>query len=218
LKTNRPRKLPGHPALATLLEGWWREGFELTYARRPSSADWMVPLRSGSTRPQTKSSAYKAFRAACKALGIENRSLYSTRHTMITWARRGGAGPDVLEKITHNAAGRIIDQYTHWDWEPLCQAVLCLDYAGMAAARPMRAAQPADEASPMVVAAPVGGPLRAPGYDAPYDARLLEPEIIDEFCGGAGNRTRVREASKRPSFTCVVGLNLPTGFADSAAT
>jgi hypothetical protein len=45
----------------------------------------------------------------------------------------------VLEKITHNAAGRSIDQYTHWDWEPRCQAVLCLDYAGMAAARALRA-------------------------------------------------------------------------------
>ena len=66
-----------------------------------------------------KSPAYKAFRAACKALDIENRSLHSTWHTMITWARRGGARPDVLEKIAHSAAGQIIDQYTHWDLEPL---------------------------------------------------------------------------------------------------
>ncbi|HVW30435.1 MAG TPA: hypothetical protein VHC69_33995 [Polyangiaceae bacterium] len=51
-----------------------------------------------------------------------------TRHTMITWARRGGAPADVLESVTHNAAGAIIDQYTHWDWEPLCKAVACIDY------------------------------------------------------------------------------------------
>jgi len=193
LKTNRPRKVPVHPDLAAVLDEWWREGFELTYARRPTSADWIVPLRSESTRPHTKSSAYKAFRRACEVLDIENRSLHSTRHTMITWARRGGARPDVLEKITHNAAGRIIDQYTHWDWEPLCQAVLCLDYAGRAAARPLRAVQPAVEALPMVMAAPSGGPLQAPVYDAPYDASSLEPEIIDEFGGGAGNRTRHRQ-------------------------
>jgi hypothetical protein len=88
----------------------------------------------------------------------------------------------------------------------------------MAAARPLRAVQPTTESQPIVAAAPVGGPLRAPVYDAQYDARLLEPEIVDKFSGGAGNRTRVREASKRPSFTCVVGLNLPTGFVDSATT
>lgn len=102
---------------------------------------------------------------------------------MITWARRGGARPDVLEKITHNAAGRIIDQYTHWDWEPLCQAVLCLDYAGMAALRPLRAVQPATESQPIVAAAPVGGPLQAPVHDARYDARSPATEIIDEFGG-----------------------------------
>ena len=218
LKTNRPRKVPVHPDLAAVLDQWWRVGFELTYARRPTSADWIVPLRSESTRPHTKSSAYKAFRRACELLGIENRSLHSTRHTMITWARRGGARPDVLEKLTHNAAGRIIDQYTHWDWEPLCQAILCLDYAGMAAARPLRAAQPATESQPIVAAAPAGGPLQTPVYDAPYDARFLEPEIIDEIGGGAGNRTRVREASNPPSFTCVAALDLAAGFADSAAT
>ena len=36
--------------------------------------------------------------------------------------------------------------------------------------------------------------------------------------GGAGNRTRVREASNQPSFTCVVATSLATGFANSAAT
>jgi hypothetical protein len=51
---------------------------------------------------------------------------------MITWARRGGARSDVLERVTHNAAGAIIDQYTHFDWEPLCEAVGCLDYGGAA--------------------------------------------------------------------------------------
>jgi integrase len=197
LKTNRPRKVPVHPELAAVLDEWWREGFELTFARRPTSADWIVPLRSESTRPHTKSSAYKAFRRACEVLDIENRSLHSTRHTMITWARRGGARPDVLEKITHNAAGRIIDQYTHWDWEPLCQAVLCLDYVGAAAARPLRVEQPTAASRPIVAAAPLGGPLRAPVYDARYDARLLEPEIIDEFGGGAGNRTLSRDLAAR---------------------
>jgi hypothetical protein len=40
--------------------------------------------------------------------------------------RRGGAWKEVLEKVTHNARGDIVDAYTHWDWAPLCEAVLCL--------------------------------------------------------------------------------------------
>jgi integrase-like protein len=47
------------------------------------------------------------------------------RHTFITIARREGARKDVLERITHNAHGDIVDQYTHWDWAPLCEAVSC---------------------------------------------------------------------------------------------
>ena len=36
--------------------------------------------------------------------------------------------------------------------------------------------------------------------------------------GGAGNRTRVREASSLSSFTCVAAVSPAAGFADSAAT
>jgi hypothetical protein len=58
---------------------------------------------------------------------VNKVSLHSTRHTFITLARRGGARAEVIERITHNAAGSIVDQYTHWDWAPLCEAVLFLD-------------------------------------------------------------------------------------------
>jgi integrase len=58
--------------------------------------------------------------------GVTNRSLHSTRHTFITLARRGGARTEVVEQITHNAAGTIVDHYTHRDWNELCQAVLAL--------------------------------------------------------------------------------------------
>ncbi|HWA76043.1 MAG TPA: hypothetical protein VG937_27080 [Polyangiaceae bacterium] len=65
---------------------------------------------------------------ACVAVEVRFEGCHLTRHTMITWARRGGARADVPERVTHNAAGAIIDQYTHFDWEPLCEAVICLDY------------------------------------------------------------------------------------------
>ena len=35
---------------------------------------------------------------------------------------------DVLEKITHNSKGTLIDQYTHRNRAEWCEAILCLDY------------------------------------------------------------------------------------------
>lgn len=134
LKTDEPRRVPVHPALARMLDWWWREGFELAYCRAPKLSDFIVPMRANArnrhgVKPHhTRSSAYKAWVAACEQAGVSNRTLHATRHTMITWARRGGARKDVLEMITHNAKGEMIDQYTHLDWSPLCDAILCLSY------------------------------------------------------------------------------------------
>jgi hypothetical protein len=80
-----------------------------------------VPSREGG--PHTRSSAYKAWRRSCARVGVDNLSLHSTRQTFITIARRQGARKDVLERVTHNAKGDMVDQYTHWDWAPLCEAV-----------------------------------------------------------------------------------------------
>jgi hypothetical protein len=45
----------------------------------------------------------------------------------VTLCRRGGARADVLERVSHNSrGGAIIDVYTHFDWQPLCEAVLCM--------------------------------------------------------------------------------------------
>lgn len=38
--------------------------------------------------------------------------------------------PHGLLSITHNAAGTIVDHYTHWDWGPLCEAVLAIRLPG----------------------------------------------------------------------------------------
>jgi integrase len=127
LKTERhqddkPRRVPVHPALAEILDWWWAEGFEFFFARRPTLDDFIVPNRDGG--PHTRSSAYKAWRRSCAIVGVLNRSLHSTRHTFISIARRNGARKDVLERITHNAQGDIVDQYTHWDWAPLCEVIL----------------------------------------------------------------------------------------------
>jgi integrase len=118
------RQVPVHPALAKLLTWWKVEGFELVFCRKPTPDDPIIPSRDGT--PHTKSTAYKAWRHACAKTGVPNKTLHSSRHTFITLCRRGGARKEVLEKVTHNARGDIVDAYTHWDWAPLCEAVLCL--------------------------------------------------------------------------------------------
>ncbi len=123
LKTDRPRVVPVHPALIEMLDMWWSDGYQLLFKHRPTGDDFIIPSRGG--EPHTKSSAYKMWRRLLLVAGVTNRSLHSTRHTFISLCRRGGARKDVLERITHNAVGDIVDGYTLWDWKPLCEAVEC---------------------------------------------------------------------------------------------
>jgi integrase len=128
LKTKRPRVVPVHPELWQLLKSWGEEGFELYTGRKPTQEDFIVPNCSSRAKQphHTRSSYYKQFVKHAEAAGIRTRSLHATRHTFISLCRRGGARKDVLERVTHNAKGGIIDRYTHFDFEPLCEAVLCL--------------------------------------------------------------------------------------------
>lgn len=59
-----------------------------------------------------------------------NKGSHGFRRLFISDARSGGARKDVLERITHNASGEIIDIYTTWEWSTLCGAVGCLQPAG----------------------------------------------------------------------------------------
>lgn len=127
LKTERPRLVPIHPELATMLEAWAKEGFELWTGRKPRPDDLIVPdVKNGVVKGFTRSTAHKAFVMYAELAGVRPRTMHATRHTFISLCRRGGARKDVLERITHNARGDIIDRYTHLDWLPLCEAVLCL--------------------------------------------------------------------------------------------
>ena len=100
---------------------------------------------------------------------------------MISAARSSGARRDVLEQITHNARGAIIDVYTAWEWPALCEAVSCLRV----------------------------DPERLPGriYDISYDICVSQnanpQQSLRLFGGGGGNRTHVRKWSRTAS-TCVV--------------
>lgn len=128
------RWVPVHPTLAAMLDEWKREGFEQVFRRKPTERDFIVPCRAAPKaagwnrggKNHSRSSCYKMFQRICKVLDIESQTLHATRHTFITMARRDGARADVLERVTHNARGEMIDVYTHFEWEPLCEAVACL--------------------------------------------------------------------------------------------
>ena len=121
----RPRQAPVHPELETILKAWRDEGFELVHLRKPTPEDRIVPHRKLGTH--SKSSGYKAWRRLLEAVGVDNRSLHSTRATFISVARSNGADKDRVERVTHNSGGDIVDDYTTWDWFALCQAVAVFD-------------------------------------------------------------------------------------------
>ena len=72
--------------------------------------------------------------------------------------------------------------------------------------------QPGQEARESTTQARPKGPS---GRPSPGDSNVTSEA---RSSGGAGNRTRVREASRSPSFTCVVAVSPATGFPDSAET
>jgi integrase len=125
LKTERPRMVPVHPELAAELTRW-RAAWAAIYCRRPEPGDLMFPGSGGGAL--TKSSAYKAWLRTCRAAEVTSRSIHSTRHTFITFARRGGAPMELVELVTHNPKGTIVDRYTTRDWSELCSVVLAVRY------------------------------------------------------------------------------------------
>jgi hypothetical protein len=127
-KRARPRKVPIHGELAKVLERWWAEGWEFVYRHKPTVDDFIVPRRDRPDEALTESMAYKAWIAACGAAGVPANTVHESRNTFISYGRRCGARAEVVERITHNAKGSIVDQYTEWDWMPLCEAVTCLRY------------------------------------------------------------------------------------------
>jgi integrase len=122
----RPRVAPVHPELARMLAAWKLSGFAKQFGRLPRPDDFIVPSTRGGG-PRTARSTYGVFTGTdCPEVGVQPLTFHRTRDTFASLCRRGGARKDVVEKITHNATGDTLDTYTHFDWAPLCEAVLCL--------------------------------------------------------------------------------------------
>jgi integrase len=122
-KTERPREIPVHPTLASVLGEWRLEGWARSFGHRPGLDDLIVPAREGGMRDVGW--ALRCFHRDLEKLGLRRRRHYDSRRTFISLALGGGARKDLLRWITH-APGDVFDGYTSPPWASLCEQVTCL--------------------------------------------------------------------------------------------
>ena len=127
LKTDEHRSVPIHGELEAVLAKWRSDGWPRFMRREPTLEDFVVPRGDGTVHSKQSLGA-KAVARHASLVGIEKgeRDFHSFRRSMITYCRTDGANPDVLERITHNSAGKTIDTYTLYEWDTLCAAISCL--------------------------------------------------------------------------------------------
>jgi hypothetical protein len=124
----RPRWIPVHPELEKALKAWWEGGFELHTRRPPTPDDFIFPTRDNECHG--KNSVWQKFQLVLRGTsGVPNRTIHSTRHTFATVCRAGTVRHDLVERVTHNASGTTLDDYTHPEWEALCEVVSGTDYS-----------------------------------------------------------------------------------------
>jgi len=80
---------------------------------------------------RTRSKAGKDHRGDVELLGIYRRGrlTHGLRRRFISACRNASARAEVIELMTHNAKGEIVDLYTTWQWPTLCKVMECLPSA-----------------------------------------------------------------------------------------
>jgi integrase len=160
---DKPRDIPIHPTLRLILETWRQRGAPMLLCRPTTDDDFVVPREDGRCHSKNSMGSKDLHRrAAVVGFDTTARDFHSFRRFFLTWSRTDGARVDVLERITHNAAGAMVDRYTFFGWAITCQVVQALRWPELLA----------QYASQYVV-------NEAPGFEA-------------ESGGGAETRTRGR--------------------------
>lgn len=122
-KTERPRPVPVHPALAVVLASWRESGWVRLLGREPKTEDLIIPSRLG--RVRSVSHMLKKFHQDLARLGLRERRAYDSRRTFISLTLGDGARRDILRWVTHPPREQF-DDYTSMPWAALCEAVACL--------------------------------------------------------------------------------------------
>ncbi len=149
-KTGRPREVPVHLVLASMLAEWKLGGWVTLMGRRASPDDLVVPSRKKVMRSMNQS--LHRLHDDLETLGYRKRRFHDLRRTFITLARVDGARADLLEMITHAPRGNIINIYTSMPWPSLCEEVAKLKVErrmGQVMTLPM-AAQVGEKSKPTV--------------------------------------------------------------------
>jgi integrase len=130
-KSRKARKVPVHPQLARALQDWWEVGYERIFSRPPTNSGFVVPDRRDWTRARTPKQVISQHTKDIKRLGFYEQKMgtHSFRRYFETYATLGGAREDMLERITHNRRGTMVNAYIDKGklWSPLCEAMRCLD-------------------------------------------------------------------------------------------
>ena len=129
LKTGRAvhekeRFVPVHPVLAKALTQSRLSGLAQLYCRPATDDDFIVPDPS-TMGARARSKAGKDHRGDVEALGIYQRGrlAHGLRRRFISACRNASARREVIELMTHNAKGEMIDAYTSWEWSTLCDEI-----------------------------------------------------------------------------------------------
>ncbi len=111
-KGNKDRYVPLPERTLTLLRQYWR------LHRHPC---WLFPARtspgvplSQATRPMTADTLQKAFRAACRASGIQKKaSVHTLRHSYATHLLEAGVNLRIIQAYLGHASLKTTSIYTH---------------------------------------------------------------------------------------------------------
>ncbi|MGB3123658.1 MAG: hypothetical protein WBB95_07620, partial [Pseudomonas sp.] len=78
---------------------------------------------------RTQNKAGKNHRADVEELGfyVPGRLTHGLRRWFISACRNASARREVIELMTHNAKGEVIDAYTSWEWSTLCDEISKLE-------------------------------------------------------------------------------------------
>jgi integrase len=137
VKTEVPREVPVHPALAKILASWKLGGFELHFARRATPDEFIVPNRAKTRhgKPIDGRRAWHNLQYDLRTLGLRPRRVHDTRRTFISLATGDGADKYLLQWITHGPSAKdAFDAYATPPWEALCKQVAALQLAPVGAA------------------------------------------------------------------------------------
>jgi len=121
VKTDNPRWVPVHPALAERLADWRAGGWTELIGRAPGPDDLIMPSRLG--RNRSNNHMLRRFHKDLARVGLRPRRQHDARRTFISLALADGARKDVLRWVTHGPEGDIVDLYTTLPWHALCEEV-----------------------------------------------------------------------------------------------